>query len=193
MVTFPYNFPENTSSPLFVQQIDDRFIYHLVTKKRFFQKPTYDSLRQSLEALTNQAYKHKVTQISMPKAGSGLDRLEWHKVERLVKEICAQSNLTITVYDQNKIEKSQKQTETPVLFALAQEQRQDEALSKPIQWIEKGKVATSHFLQGLPRLAWQLNNQLKSLQLLDGILCIKFETADNQDVLHQIVPPSMTQ
>ena len=32
---FPYNFPENTNSPLFVQQLDDRFIYHLVTKKRF--------------------------------------------------------------------------------------------------------------------------------------------------------------
>ena len=45
---FPYNFPESTNSPLFVQQVDDRFIYHLVTKKRFFQKPTYDSLRQSL-------------------------------------------------------------------------------------------------------------------------------------------------
>ena len=129
----------------------------------------------------------------MPKAGSGLDRLEWHKVERLVKEICAQSNLTITVYDQNKSDQSQKQTETSVRFALAQEQIQDEALSKPIQWIEKRKVPTSQDLQGLPRLAWQLNNQLKSLQLLDEILCIKIETADNQDVLHQIVPPSMTQ
>ena len=43
---FPYNFPENTNSPLLVQQLNDRFIYHLVTKKRFFKKPTYDSLRQ---------------------------------------------------------------------------------------------------------------------------------------------------
>ena len=52
---------------------------------------------------------------------------------------------------------------------------------------------TSQELQGLPRLAWQPNNQLKSLQLFDGILCRKFETADNQVVLQQIVPPSMTQ
>ena len=77
--------------------------------------------------------------------------------------------------------------------ALGQAQRQDEALSKLIEWIQKGKVPTSQELQGLPRLAWQLNNQLKSLQLLDGILCRKFETADNQVVLQQIVPPSMTQ
>ena len=101
---FLYNFPESTKSPVFVQQIDDRFIYRLVTKKHFFQKPTYDSLRQSLEKMTNHANKHKVTRISMPKAGCGLDRLEWHKVERLIKEIFAQSNLTITVCDEIKTE-----------------------------------------------------------------------------------------
>ena len=110
---FPYNFPENTNSPLLVQQLDDRFIYHLVTKKRFFQKPTYDSLRQSLEAMANHANKHKAPEIRMPKAGCGLDRSEWHKVERLIREICAQSSLTITVYDQSKDEQSQKQDETP--------------------------------------------------------------------------------
>ena len=136
---FPYNFPASINSPLFVQETDDRFIYHLVTKKRFFQKPTYDSLRQSLEAMTSHANKHKVSQISMPKAGCGLYRLEWYKVERLIKENCAQSNLTITVYDQNKDEQSQKQSETPVRSALGQAQRQDEALFKLIKWIEKGK------------------------------------------------------
>ena len=73
----------------------------------------------------------------MPKAGCGLDRLEWHKVERLIKEICAQSNLTITVYDQSKEAQSQKQKEAPVRSALGQAQRQDEALAKLIQWIEK--------------------------------------------------------
>ena len=190
---FSYNFPETTNSPLFVQQLNDRFIYHLVTKKRFFQKLTNDSLRKSIEAMINHAHKHKVTQISMPKAGCGLDWLEWYKVERLIKENCAQSDLTITVYDQNKDEQSQKQKEAPVRSALGQAQRQDEALSKLVQRIEKRKVPTSQELQGLPRLAWQLNNQLKSLQLLDGILCGKFETADDQVVLQQTVPPSRTQ
>ena len=142
--------------------------------------------------MTNHANKHKVTQISMPKVGCGLDRLEWHKVECLIKELCAQPNLTITVYDQSKDEQSHKQIEAPVRSALGQAQRQDEALSKLIQWIEKGKVPTSQELQGLPRLAWQLNNQLTSLQLLDGFLCRKFETSDNEVVLQQIVPPSMT-
>ena len=51
-------------------------------------------------------------------------------------------------------------------------------------------MPTSQELQGIPRLAWQLNNQLKSLQLFDGIFCKKFETADNEVVLQQIVPSS---
>ena len=190
---FPYNFPESTNSPHFVQQIDDRFIYHSVTKKHFLQKPTYDSLRQSLEAMTNHANKHKVTQVSKPKTDCALDRLEWQKVERLIKEICAQSNLTITVHDQSKDEQSQKQDETPVRSALGQAQRRDEALSKLIQWVEQGKVPKSQELQGVPRLDWQLNNQLKSLQLVDGISCRKFEIGDNEVVLQQIVPLSMTQ
>ena len=123
-------------------------------------------MRQSLEARTNQANEHKVTQISMPKTGCGLDQLEWYKVERLIKEICAQSKLTITVYDQSEDEQSQKQDETPARSALGQAQRQDDALSKLIEWIERGKMPTSQELQGLPRLAWQLNNQLKSSPLL---------------------------
>ena len=148
----PYNFPETTKWPLLVHQIDDRFIYHLVTKKRSFRKPTYDNLKQSLEAMTNHANKHKFTQISMPKAGCGLDRLQWHRVERLLKKICAQSNFIITDYDQSKNDQSQKQDEKPLRSALGQAQRQDKALSKLIQWIERGKATTAQELQGLSRL-----------------------------------------
>ena len=75
-------------------------------------------MRRSLEAMTQHSNKHKVTEISMPKAGCGLDRSKWYKVERLIREVCAQSNLTITVYDQNKDEQSQKQTEAPGTSAL---------------------------------------------------------------------------
>ena len=65
-------------------------------------------------------------------------------------------------------------------------------MSAVIQWIQRGKVFTPQEIQGLPRPAWQLNNQLRSLQLVDGIFCQKFETGDNEVVLHQIVPPSVT-
>ena len=113
-------------------------------------------------------------------------------MERLIKAIYAQSTLTITVFDQNKDEQSQKQHETPVRYALSQAQRQDEALSKLIQWIEKGNAPTPQELQGLPRLGWQLNNHFKGFQLIGGIFCRKLETADNKLVLQQLIPTSMT-
>ena len=147
---------------------------------------------KSLEGMTNHGNAHQVTRIGMPKADCGLDRLEWHKVERLIKEFCAQSNFTITVYDQNKNEQWQKQDETPVRSALCTAQRQDDALSQIIQWIERGKVPIPKEVQELPRLAWQLSNQFKSSQLLDGILCRRFKTGNSEEVLQQIVPPSMT-
>ena len=53
-------------------------------------------------------------------------------------------------------------------------------------------MPTSPELQGLPRLAWQLNKQLKNLQLRDGILCRKIETGDNEVKFQQMNPPSMT-
>ena len=85
-----------------------------------------------------------------------------------------------------------KEETTPVRSALGQAQRHDEALSELIQWIERGKVPTPQELQGLPRLAWQLNNHFKTLQLLDGILCRSFQIGGNEVVLQQLVPPWMT-
>ena len=181
---FPYNFPQITHSPVFVQQIKDRFI---VRKKSVFQKPTYNTLQQSLDAMTNHSNNLNVRHISRPKAGCGLDWLEWHKVERLIKEICAESNVTITVSDQHKVvEQSQKQDE-----ALGKAQRQDEALSKLIPWIEQREVHTPQQWQGFLRLAWQQNNQLKSSRLLEGILCRRFETGDREVKLEQLLPPAM--
>ena len=53
-------------------------------------------------------------------------------------------------------------------------------------------MPTPEELHGLPRLSRQLNNQFGSLQLLDGILCRIFESGENEVVIQQIVPPSMT-
>ena len=86
----------------------------------FFRKPTKDSLRQSLGAMTYHVKAQKVTQINMPNTGC-----EWHEVERLIKKICAQSNKISTLYYQNKDEQLQKQDEARVGSALGKAQRQD--------------------------------------------------------------------
>ena len=50
---------------------------------------------------------------------------------------------------------------------MAEAHQQNEAWSRIIQSIERGKVLTPQEVQGHSRLAWQLNSQFKSLHL-DG-------------------------
>ena len=75
-----------------------RFIYYLITKERFFDKPTYNTLRSSLEAMKAHCQKNKGVRLSMPRIGCGLDRLDWLKVSELITQVFSDSAMTITVY-----------------------------------------------------------------------------------------------
>ena len=45
-----------------------RFIYNLITKDKFYNKPTYENLRHALIAMRDHAVKHAVKKISMQTA-----------------------------------------------------------------------------------------------------------------------------
>ncbi|XP_072853532.2 ADP-ribose glycohydrolase OARD1 isoform X1 [Pogona vitticeps] len=77
---------------------DDRYVYYLITKSKYFYKPTYDNLRKSLEAMKIHSLKNAVTRISMPKIGCGLDRLDWNKVSTMLEEVFEDTDVYITVY-----------------------------------------------------------------------------------------------
>ena len=69
-----------------------------VTKEKYFHKPTYASLRSSLEAMRDHAIQHNVKEIAMPKIGCGLDKLEWVKVVEVIKEVFLGTKIHIKVY-----------------------------------------------------------------------------------------------
>ncbi|XP_073325547.1 ADP-ribose glycohydrolase OARD1 [Pagrus major] len=77
---------------------DRRFVYYLITKKKASQKPTYDSLRQSLEDMKSHCEQNEITRISMPRIGCGLDRLAWDKVSVILEQVFKHTNISITVY-----------------------------------------------------------------------------------------------
>ncbi|XP_007560847.1 O-acetyl-ADP-ribose deacetylase 1-like [Poecilia latipinna] len=77
---------------------DRRFIYYLITKKKASQKPTYDSLRRSLEDMKTHCLQNGVKRISIPRIGCGLDRLQWSKVSQILEQVFKETDITITVY-----------------------------------------------------------------------------------------------
>ena len=81
-----------------VLQHGSRFIYNLVTKEKYYGKPTYETLRQSLEKMKEHAVKNSVSHICMPKIGCGLDSLQWPAVRTLIKNVFQTEAIRITVY-----------------------------------------------------------------------------------------------
>lgn len=73
-----------------------RYIFYLVTKEKYWQKPTYETLRDSLRSMYEYCKKHDITSISMPRIGCGLDGLEWSKVRKIV--LSELKNILITVF-----------------------------------------------------------------------------------------------
>ena len=91
------SFPPGSLVTYFDQQ-HQRFIYNLVTKGRFFQKPTYETLEQSLQTLKQHLKRHNIQKLAIPKLGCGYDQLHWPKVFSILFNVFSGSNLFITIF-----------------------------------------------------------------------------------------------
>lgn len=76
----------------------DRFVYYLITKESYFNKPTYETLHRSLGAMRNHALLHDVKQLALPRIGCGLDGLQWPKVSDLLKEVFRDTDIQVIVW-----------------------------------------------------------------------------------------------
>jgi len=77
---------------------DGRYIYYLVTKDRYYQKPTLGNLRLSLQCTRAHCERHGVKRLAMPRIGCGLDKLNWTDVSQLLDEIFLDSDISVTVF-----------------------------------------------------------------------------------------------
>ena len=196
---YPTNYPSNlehTTTPLWPQWIPQshRYVYHLITKQKYHQKPTYGTLRASLERMRSHAEQNGVHAISMPCIGCGLDQLDWSHVRQLTQDTFRHSHIKIVVYFmETPVDDPSKQMDDFVQISpMAKAQRADESLKHVRRWVKDNIVPRHTDLQGLPRLGWQLYNQLSNLYIQDDILCRKFQPKDGSlPYLQQIVPPAL--
>lgn len=76
--------------------LEDR-VLNLITKERYFHKPTYESMRAALSEMQSMCWFHNIKKVAMPIIGCGLDRLEWNKVSSIIKEVFENDDIEILV------------------------------------------------------------------------------------------------
>jgi hypothetical protein len=71
-------------------------VINLITKERYWQKPTYETLRDALN-IARIRLPLDCKKIAMPVIGCGLDRLEWSKVSDIIKDVFSDTDIEILV------------------------------------------------------------------------------------------------
>ena len=73
-------------------------VFHLITKAKYFKKPTLTSIMLSLVNLRKYMNSNGYTQVAMPAIACGLDKMVWRDIEYLIRQIFDNSNILVTVY-----------------------------------------------------------------------------------------------
>ena len=69
----------------------------MITKERYWGKPTYESVTQALEKCKKICIEKNIKKIAMPTIACGLDGLNWDKVSQIIKEVLNDTDIEILV------------------------------------------------------------------------------------------------
>ena len=72
-------------------------VFNLVTKKKCWYKPTYDSLRESLKMMKEYLDFIGANKLAIPMLGCGLDKMQWTQVESILRDVFADTDVDIVV------------------------------------------------------------------------------------------------
>ncbi|XP_070179240.1 ADP-ribose glycohydrolase OARD1-like [Littorina saxatilis] len=81
-----------------VLRVGASYVYYMITKKRYFHKPSYKTLRSSMEAMRDHCKQNNVASLAMPQIGCGLDELNWSAVLEIIKEVFKNTGITVKIY-----------------------------------------------------------------------------------------------
>jgi uncharacterized protein C6orf130 len=102
--TFDKKFPnmkntlKNRITNLTVCALYDDKVFNLITKNKYWQKPTYISLENSLKDMATSCKLFNIKILAMPRIACGLDRLNWNRVKAMLEEVFKDLDITIYVY-----------------------------------------------------------------------------------------------
>ena len=92
---FEYYLDENNTNGECI--LTDR-VLNLVTKRKYYDKPTYKSMDQALTMMREVCIHNNITKVAMPTIGCGLDRLSWNRVrDIIINKFSAMDDMEILV------------------------------------------------------------------------------------------------
>lgn len=72
-------------------------VFNLITKERYYGKPTLTTMRNSLIKMKEICLEENIIKIAMPKIGCGLDQLDWKDVKQMLFEVFEDTDIEIFV------------------------------------------------------------------------------------------------
>ena len=73
------------------------FCFHMVTKHRYYQKPTLATFQMALQNLKRQLEIKNIKTISIPWIGTGLDRIPRHIVWDILKQVFNKTEIQVII------------------------------------------------------------------------------------------------
>jgi O-acetyl-ADP-ribose deacetylase (regulator of RNase III) len=72
-------------------------VFNLITKRKFWDKPTYSDFSTTLKNMKDLCVKNNITKLGLPKLGCGLDGLNWDKVKKMIQNEFQDTDIEIQV------------------------------------------------------------------------------------------------
>ena len=72
-------------------------VFNLITKKRYFHKPTREDFNKTIVALRDKMLSYGHKKLAIPYLGSGIDRLDWEVSSDFIKETFKDTDIEILV------------------------------------------------------------------------------------------------
>lgn len=72
-------------------------VLNLITKERYFHKPTINTMRLALQKMKKICLEHNIAKVAMPTIGAGLDRLSWSDVTKQINDVFGDTDIEILV------------------------------------------------------------------------------------------------
>lgn len=78
--------------------LPEKNIHYLITKSKYYDRPSYDTLWKALHSLKEYCLDHNDKLLAMAQIGCGLDKLDWNIIFSIIKYIFKETDIHVTNY-----------------------------------------------------------------------------------------------